>query len=101
MTAVPAAPEKKEMKSLVIPAPVPVTLEERDDPWGAIGQKEEPLFRPLQNSQRTTWDVLTRAKNSVQKVGNILSLKSIYVMSYNDVLKFDNDRGPEVLEAAW
>lgn len=70
MTAVPSAPEKKEMKSLVIPAPVVETREEMEDPWRTIGQKEEPLFRPLQNSQRTTWEVLTRAKNSVQKVGN-------------------------------
>lgn len=67
MTAVPSAPEKKEIKSLVLPAPVADVQEEREEPWRSFGQKEEPLFRPLQNSQRTTWDVLTRAKNSVQK----------------------------------
>ncbi|XP_035208251.1 uncharacterized protein LOC118182970, partial [Stegodyphus dumicola] len=71
VTAVPSAPEKKEMKSLVIPEP---TLGERSDlseEWREEGQKEEPLFRPLQNSQRTTWSELegplARAKNTPKK----------------------------------
>ncbi|XP_015904514.1 uncharacterized protein [Parasteatoda tepidariorum] len=51
MTAVPPAPEKKDMKSLVVPDQ---RAEEREE--DVSGQKEEPLFRPLQSSQKTKWN---------------------------------------------
>ncbi|GFT32451.1 uncharacterized protein NPIL_103111 [Nephila pilipes] len=69
MTAVPSSPEKKNVKSLVVPDAVPVA---NSDSWRDVGQKEEPLFRPLQNSQRTVWSErdmspLNRAKNTQNK----------------------------------
>ncbi|XP_054709991.1 uncharacterized protein LOC129219728 [Uloborus diversus] len=67
VTAVPSSAEKKEIKSLVIPVPTAGNPDETEDVWRVQGQKEEPLFRPLQNSQKTTWAAMTRAKNSQQK----------------------------------
>ncbi|GBO37325.1 hypothetical protein AVEN_219214-2 [Araneus ventricosus] len=72
VTAVPASPEKKNVKSLVVPDTVPDSSE---GSWRDEGQKEEPLFRPLQNSQRTVWSELdpsplSRAKNTQNKVSS-------------------------------
>ncbi|CAL1278323.1 unnamed protein product, partial [Larinioides sclopetarius] len=69
VTAVPASPEKKNVKSLVMPDAV---ADSSKDLWRDEGQKEEPLFRPLQNSQRTVWSELdpsplSRAKNTQNK----------------------------------
>lgn len=67
MTAVPASPEKKEIKSMLIPEPI----SDLEESWPKVedrGQKEVPLFRPRQNSQQTKWSALeeqlSRAKNS-------------------------------------
>ncbi|GFY69249.1 uncharacterized protein TNIN_377481 [Trichonephila inaurata madagascariensis] len=69
MTAVPSSPEKKNVKSLVVPDAAPAA---NSNSWREVGQKEEPLFRPLQNSQRTVWSErdnspLHRAKNTQNK----------------------------------
>ncbi|GFR02614.1 uncharacterized protein TNCT_149141 [Trichonephila clavata] len=69
MTAVPSSPEKKNVKSLVVPDAAPAA---NSNSWREVGQKEEPLFRPLQNSQRTIWSErdnspLNRAKNTQNK----------------------------------
>ncbi|XP_055943154.1 uncharacterized protein LOC129972876 [Argiope bruennichi] len=72
VTAVPASPEKKNVKSLVVPDVMPEAVPDSESSWRDLGQKEEPLFRPLQNSQRTVWSEmdlspLSRAKNTQNK----------------------------------